>query len=398
MIPGLQFLEVRERFLPVKQAMLRERMLREPRLSAQEREQFGKLFEMIAASFHFEFREKLEHLKKIYDWFDADCDTLPPARAPDDEATQREELSRAFEQLLLNANYLEMPRKQVIDCVEYQSQVGLAVRASLLDYAELRVFYRGMRREQRTFRPWFAPWIRKNETVHVFSRVALLVRLAKKPQGPVFLKVFKNVVAEDLEMLMPYVRIHMRLLDHLKIGSSMAGGLATAFWKMFTAAILSPWIFMLVMLGFTGAFIRGVSSFLSNKTRYMQAISANLYFQNLANNSSALAYLVDAAEEEECKELSLVYFILYLAHDQGCRREELDRRTEQWLQTEFGLNVDFEISDALEKLHEKGLLACRGPTASEMPGAEDALKVLDLPAALRRLDETWDNYYCYNKP
>jgi hypothetical protein len=108
----------------------------------------------------------------------------------------------------------------------------------------------------RAVRLWLMPWRRKNEKAHVFSRVALLVRLAERPNGPVFLKLFKNVVAEDLEMLLPFVRIRMRLLDHLKIGSSVAGGVATASWKVLTATILSPWLLLLVMSGFLGAVSR----------------------------------------------------------------------------------------------------------------------------------------------
>jgi hypothetical protein len=394
---SLQFLEVSERFLPVTQSMLRDRILSDPRLACEEREQLGKLFDMIADRFHFEFRDKLEHLKTVYDRFDPDCDTLPPTHDPADETTDREELSRAFAQLLLDANYVEMPREQIIACAEYQSQIGLAVHASLSDYAELRVFYRGIRHEQRNFRPWFAPWIRKNEKVHILARVALLIRLAKNPHGSVFLKLFKNVVVEDLEMLMPYVQVHMRLIDHLKIGSSVIGGVATAFWKIFTAAILSPWLFLLVMFGFTGAFIRGITSFVSNKTRYMQTLTANLYFQNLANNGSALAHLVDAAEVEECKELLLVYFILYVERNQDYGQEQIDRRIEEWLHTEFGLNVDFEVADAVRKLHEKGLLV-HHPSTPNSPSAAGVLKVYDLPATLRRLDEAWDNFYSYNNP
>jgi hypothetical protein len=391
-VPHLPFLEVRERFLPIKQAALLEHMLGDPRLSAGEREQLRTLSEMMAARFHFEFREKLEHLKTLYDPFDPDCDTLPLPAALDDPEAKQEELAGAFAQLLLEANYVKMPREQVVACAEYQSQTGLVVKANLSDYAQLQVFYRGIRHESRTVRLWLTPWRQKCETLHVFSRVVLLVRLAKHPQGPVFLKLFKNAVVEDLEMLLPYVRIRMRLLDHLKIGSSVAGGVATAGWKVFTATILSPWLLLLVMFGFTGAAIRGFFGFLSSKTKYMQALSFNLYFQNLANNTSVLAHLIDSAEAEECKELLLAYYILYVERRRDCTQNELDRRAEQWLRTEFGLDVDFDISGAVRKLVEKNLLVRRPSPASGSAAAEDVLKVYDLPSTLRRLDAVWDAY------
>lgn len=395
MVPNLQFLEVRERFLPVKRAALLECMLDDPRLSVGEREQLRKLFEMIAARFHFEFHEKLEHLKTLYHPFDPDCDTLPLPTVPADQEAQREELARAFQQLLLDANYVEMPREQIIACAEHQSQAGLVVKANLSDYAQLQVFYRGIRHEPRTVRLWLTPWRRNSETTHVFSRVAVLVRLAKRSNGLVFLKLFKSVVAEDLEMLLPYVRIRMRLLDHLKIGSSVAGGVATAVWKVFTATMLSPWLLLLVMSSFIGAAIRGLFGFLSRKTKYMHVLSSNLYFQNLANNTSALAHLVDSAEAEECKELLLAYYILYVERRHDYTQDELDRRVEQWLRTEFGLDVDLEVSDAVRKLAEKDLLVRCTSSASGSAAADGVLKVYDLPSTLRRLDAVWDAYYSY---
>ena len=286
-IPSLQFLEARERFLPVRRATLRERMLADPRLSADERQQLGMLFEMITARFHFEYHKKLERLKALYSPFDPDCDTLPLSAVPIDPETQREEVAQAFQQLLLDANYVEMPREKIVACAEYPSQTRLVVQADFSRYAELRMFYRGIGHESRSARLWLTPWKCRDQTSHVFSRVALLVRLAKCPEGPVFLKLFKNVVAEDLEMLLPYVRIRMKWLDHLKIGSSVAGGVATAVWKVFTATMFSPWLLLLVMFGFIGAAVRGVFGFISRKTKYLHALSSNLYFQNLANNTRA---------------------------------------------------------------------------------------------------------------
>ncbi len=290
-----------------------------------------------------------------------------------------------------------MPREQIVTCAQFQSQTGLVLTANLSDYAELQVFYRGIRREQRTCRAWLFPWKRKSETLHVFSRLAMLVRLARPGSQPIFLKLFKNVVAEDLEMLLPYVKIRMRLFDHLKIGSSVAGGVLTAGGKMFAAAIFSPWVFLLILSGFIGAIVRGVFSFFSNKTRYMQALSTSLYFQNLANNSSALAYLVEAAEAEECKELLLAYYLLYVERDRDYTQEELDRRVQQWLEAAFGLKVDFEVPEAVQELLAKRLLVRRPPAGSESANAAAVLKVYDLPSALRRLDEVWDNYSRYSQ-
>lgn len=387
LVQRLEFLKSRERFIPIRLPALCDRMLADGRLSAEERQQLDVLFRMVAARFHFEFHEVFTELEEAYDPFDPDRDTLPSGEVAD-RGDARRELAERFERLLLDANYVEMPANQVIACAEYPSQRRLCVRANLSDYAELRVFYRGIRQTTREVPSWLRPWRTATESRHVFSRVALLVRLAKDPDGPVYLKLFKNVVAEDLEMLLPYVRIQMRWRDHLKVGSSVAGGVATAAWKVLTAAILSPVLLALVIGGFAGAAFRGVMSFLSSRTKYLQTLSSSLYFQNLANNSSVIGHLVDVAEAEECKELLLAYFLLYVERDRDFTQPQLDRRVEQWLRTEYGIEADFEIRDAIEKLCDKQLLVRR-------PGA-DVLKVFDLPTTLRKLDEVWDGYFEYN--
>jgi hypothetical protein len=420
---ALHFLEVHERFLPVDRAALLERMVGDPRLSAIEREQLIRLFEMVATRFHFEFHKKLECLKSLYDPFDPDCDMVALPADPAQQESKRQELARAFQQLLLDANYSEMPHRQIVACAEFPSQSKLVVKTDLSRYAQLRVFYRGIRHETQTERPWLAPWRQESRMVHIFSRVALFVRLAHDSDAskdaanpiaakdPIFLKLFKNIVVEDLEMLLPYVRIRMRLFDHLKIGTSVAGGVATASWKVFTASFFSPWLLLLVLTGFVGAAFRGFFGFLSSKTKYMQTLSSNLYFQNLANNTSALAHLVDCAEAEECKELLLAYFILYVERSRNFTQAELGRRVEEWLKREFGLDVTLEVTDVVRKLSEKNLLVhCTLPALSgdcpnfranekgtvPLGDADEILRVYDLPSALRRLDTVWDGYYAYS--
>ncbi len=407
---GLQFLDRREHFLPVSLAALEEKMLQDRRLAPREKVLLAKLLAMIGQRFHLEFRARLEHLKTVYESFDPDvdtvagpqtdgpsCDTSPhPNPLPKGEGTGRPlsqaertslaELSRSFERLLLDANYQEMAREQIVACTEFQANRNITVRASFGDYADLRIFYRGVRHETRSYRTWHAPWRGNEETVHVFSRLALLVRLHRWQPQSVFLKLFKNVVAEDLEMLLPYVRIRMKMFDRLKIGTSVLGGLATASWKAWTAAVLSPWVLVAVGAGFAGTCVNGVTNFVASKTRYIQKLTSSLYFQNLANNQSMLAHVVDSAEGEQCKELLLAYFLLYVERDRDFNQEQLDRRAEQWLAHQFGVSVDFDVSGAVRTLIDKELVA---EISRPAPGGP-VLKVYDLPSALHRLDEAWE--------
>jgi hypothetical protein len=197
-------------------------------------------------------------------------------------------------------------------------------------------------------------------------------------------------------MLLPFVKIRMHLLDQIKIGWSVAGGVGTTAWKAFTMAMISPWAMAGIFGGFAGAFAHGVSSFFSSKARYIHTLTTNLYLQNLANNGSMLAYLVDAAETEESNALLLAYFILYVERNRDFTQDELDERVEGWLKSEFGLDVDFGVSDAVARLVDKELMIRRQLPTPELKAREGILKVYDLPSALRRLDEAWDGCYSYN--
>ena len=384
---SLEFLAPRERFLPVQEATLLEWVLEDARLSEAERAGLRQWFEMMSARFHHEYRRSLVELQTLYDPFDPDRDTLPLTEvAAEQFGPLRDRLSEAFARLLDQGNYVELPRSQIVSCVELQTGAGLTVVANLDEYEQVRVFYRGVQPQRRHRRSTFQPWKWVSQEVHVFSRAVLLVRLRRDPDH-VLLKVFKNVVAEDLEMILPYVRVCMRWLDMLKIGSSAAGSVATASWKLFTAAILSPLLFGLVLAGFVTATVKASLSFFASKTRYLQTLTSSLYFQNLANNRSALALLVASAEAEEVKEILLAYYILYVDRDRDYTVEELDRRAEAWLGKRLGTAVDFEVADAIQKLIDKGLVVQRDD------GSRRVLKVYDLPSSLSRLDQAWDDYY-----
>jgi hypothetical protein len=122
--------------------------------------------------------------------------------------------------------------------------------------------------------------------------------------------------------------------------------------------------------------------------------------------------VIDSAEAEQCKELLLAYFLLYVERDRDFTQEQLDRRAEQWLATEFGVTVDFDVSAAVQKLVDKDLVAHKqvlaedkvrlSPPDSKASGLTSTannpiLKVFDLPSSLRRLDEAWDDCFDDNE-
>ena len=114
----------------------------------------------------------------------------------------------------------------------------------------------------------------------------------------------------------------------------------------------------------------------------MQALTRNLYFKNLDNNSGVFHRLADDAEEEETKEALLAYYFL-LVSPVPLAGNELDRQIEGWFETRWGCSIDFEVSDALRKLRALGLV--------EESGGK--LKAVSIEQGIAILDRRWDDYF-----
>lgn len=93
---------------------------------------------------------------------------------------------------------------------------------------------------------------------------------------------------------------------------------------------------------------------------------------------------MDSLEEQELKETLLAYYILW--RDGTLKQTELDARCEEFLAANCGVEVDFEVADALEKLAREGLVTASGTHYTAVP----------LESALAALDRQWDSYFQYN--
>ncbi len=261
---------------------------------------------------------------------------------------------------------------------------------------------------------WFGLRRREIEFIN-YDRVVVYLRIRDDYQhgkhdfascraGATLLKLFRNVPRADLEMPFPNTRVRMRLSDKLMIGipAVVSGGVVLTT-KLGTSlvllgSILGYWLGIsrqpaelnqtAIMALFAGAAALGgylwkqFNSFKNRKLRFMQALTQNLYFKNLDNNAGVFHRLVNDAEEEESKEALLAYTFLYLS-DEPLSAQALDRRIEAWFAERWDCELDFEIDDAMQKLHELGLVETAG----------DELRAVPLQRAIELLDERWDNFF-----
>jgi hypothetical protein len=119
--------------------------------------------------------------------------------------------------------------------------------------------------------------------------------------------------------------------------------------------------------------------------RYQKQLADTVYFRNLANTAGVLDLLIGAGEEQDAKEAFLAYGILRRA-GHPLAKGEIDNFAESFLRDRFGLEIDFEIQDALNKLERLGIVSRDG----------DAFTATAPPDALARLDAAWDGVFNFS--
>ena len=128
---------------------------------------------------------------------------------------------------------------------------------------------------------------------------------------------------------------------------------------------------------------RTIGRYLNVRRKYMARMSRNLYEKNLDNSVGVLQYLVDSLEEQEYKEAVLVFFVLWL-EERAMTPAEADAAVERFVHAELGgIEIDFEIADALRKVIDLGIVVAEG----------GRVRARSLDDALRVLDERWDGLF-----
>ncbi len=393
----------RQHFIPFRKKDVVKMCLQDERLAGQE-QQFWHFHRLLERIFNLEFHGNIEALKHAYAPIDPDCDT----RVLDtDNTVEQGEFVGLLKSLLSKANYRAVTDKDLQQALAESSLFKIRLSVDMSDFSEVLFFCRGESvRTETVYR--FAGRFPKQVEFLNYERVAVYIRFREdyvrdddarehcRP-GASMLKLFRNVPRADMEMLFPNTQIRMRLLDKLLIGipAAVSGGiivttkLATSL--LLAGSLLGFWLglnsqpvelnktalmVLLAGVGALGAYVwKQFNVFKNRKLQFMQSLTQNLYFKNLDNNAGVFYRLANDAEEEECKEALLAYYFLLMAA-QAMAKDELDKMIEDWFDSKWQCQLDFDIGDALDKLLTLGLIKeSQGMfSASPLSGAIDALK------------------------
>ena len=217
----------------------------------------------------------------------------------------------------------------------------------------------------------------------------------KVKENNIYMKLFKNIPRSDLEMVFPNTEVRFRFFDKLRLGATASGGLGLgAVGAAGKVALLAtnPLAAVGALFGFGGIAFRQAVNFLNQKQRYMVVMAQNLYFHSMADNRGVMLKLAARAAEEDIKEEMLLYSVL--AKESARRQDipDIDTAIEQYLASNFGVSVDFDIPDALSRLIGDGIVTERPDgTLITLPPHEAALhidaQVGSVPRRAARADE-----------
>ena len=412
--------EARETFLPVTRAALTDRLTRPQAWPAGDAKAARRFFKYLTYWRQQQHNAAAVALDQTYELFNPDSDMLMTRQFTDTERyAMQKRVAARIRRLLTQANYRRLDPDEIELVLTQESHYGLDFHLDLEAFEELEVYFRGAssRKDQRrTMRKFF----RKEEfDVPIFQRLCILFKLksveqrveevmraqkidrtkatkiVKKlrrlvPEGVshqnIYLKLFKNMPRSDVEMIFPNTRIKFRLMDKIKLGAmsscAVGFGLITSAGKRALLAS-NPIGAIGAVAGVGGAAFRQLMSFFNTRQKYMVVMAQNLYFHALADNRGVIMTLADRAADEDVKEEMLLYSVLA---KETVRRDDLpavDKAIEQYLHKSFGINVDFDLEDALGRLLKDGV-------ATEQ--LDGVIRVLRPSAASDHIDAKWDSF------
>ncbi|MBL8546387.1 MAG: DUF3754 domain-containing protein [Hyphomonadaceae bacterium] len=375
---------------------------------------------LLGALLHHEAHAELEALKALYDPLDPDA----PASRRDVSVRAFEAFERDLCDALTRANFTEIDPDTVQSREATKRLTGLAIKPSIAGIRRVRFFARGARSEHLEFKHWFGLKTEKID-VQTMNDVVVLVGFKAEDeagaredrkvlrrmrrgvrQGAALVKHFRSVAGPELVTLHPGAKPSMRPRDQAMLaGPAVVAGVPVLLnlWPALTVifAVLAAYfgaqgvieeselkraLAAVSGLVAVGAFImRQRLKYEAQTLRYQKQLADTVYFRNIANNAGVLDLLIGAGEEQDAKESFLAYSVLR-REKRPLAKAEIDNFCETFLRERFGLEIDFEIHDALGKLERLGLVAREGESYVAIAPAE----------ALMKLDTAWDGLFSFS--
>jgi hypothetical protein len=391
--------------------------INDSRLSENDQNLFRQFCNILGSLIHFEFHHQVETLKNCYFPFNPDADTrLKYDPSEQEKKALQKKLVETLAEVLNAANFQKITDTDLKEALAEESLFKIRLGVDFNDFEEVLFYQRGKSTKKETLVKFFG-LKKKPITFTNFERVLVYIKFKEEDYfkakdqktlyftpGSTIIKLFQDVPKADLEMLFPNSEVRMKTIDKLIIGiPAVVSGIVVITTKLgasilLIASVISFWLGLskqevriepqhLIALGLglatLGLFLfKQINKFKNRKIKFMKALSDNLYFKNLDNNTGVFHHLIDAAEEEEFKEAILAYYFLLVEH-RDLTITELDETVERWFESEHNCRINFEIEDAFKKLERWWIVNLD----------KNIIRRKNLNDAMQQLDTIWDNNF-----
>ncbi|MCP4604263.1 MAG: DUF3754 domain-containing protein [Proteobacteria bacterium] len=428
-----------ESFIPSHRDAIIDLCIQDGKLTDEQALKFKRFCEILSAYYHFDFHRMLEVLKKNYAPFNPDTDAqLCPTLDPPEIATMKANLIETFEKVLQRANYTALNDAALQQSLEHESLVALKTQVDFDDFDKIIFYHRGNTVRTITTRKLFG---QAEHAIEVFERVVLLIKFKDTDQaqaqdhqtdsGKIHIYLYKNIPKNDLELLFPNIKISMTWKDRFLFAIPALGAGISVIFKALPNILLIAGVILSFVLGPSVAKRLGVNQndvdnilpilaallsivitlgsvafrqytvYKNKRLEFLKTVADTLFFRNLGSNTSVFHVVIDDAEEEECKEIILVYYHL-VTHNGPLTPKQLDIKIEEWIARKYRVKIDFDIDQTLCQLEALGGKIIREgddtPTEVALLTRDDhgVCHVLPLDEAMTVIDQVWDDVFQYS--
>ena len=389
----------------------------------------------------------LEVFKDNYAPFNPDADTKSRVKYTSDRLlTMEKKVVSNFQSILERANYYSVSQEALKEAFKDSSLIELKTDVDFNDFDRMVCFCRSDVKKTISVKKLF----KKIELeIDTYERVALLIKCKPREYfeaqkvnietlnftpGKMYVYLYKNIPKYDLEFIFPNVKVSMTLKDRLMLGVPAVGAAVPIILKVIPELLLIFGVITFLVFGpsfarqlglipseedvnnmmrilvgvlsmgiaMGGFAFRQYTNYKNKQLKFQKDVTETLFFKNLSTNLGVFQLLIDAAEEEECKEIILVYYHL-LTSNTPLTAEQLDDRIERWMEEKFNTKIDFDIQGPLNnlaairsKLVKDGMDEATAPEVPLLSYNEDgSCHVLPLDDAKQVIDYIWDNAFVY---